>query len=55
MDTIVHLGDYWNEEGIRAHKEDVVGGLYPNRFLFRRAYGYLRAAKNYNNELEAYM
>ena len=55
MDTIVHLGDYWNEEGIRAHKEDVVGGLYTNRFLFRRAYGYLCAAKNYNNELEAYM
>lgn len=55
VDSIIHLGDYWNEEGIRVHKAEIVAAIARNGFLFRRAYGYLRAAKNYNDELEAYI
>jgi len=55
VDSIIHLGDYWNEEGIRANKAEIVAAIARNGFLFRRAYGYLRVAKGYNDELEAYI
>ncbi|MGI6357776.1 MAG: PRK06851 family protein [Bacillota bacterium] len=55
FDTIVHLGDYWDDAGIRENKDSVVALIRRNSFLFRRAYGYLRVAKEYNDQLQAYV
>ncbi|QUI21918.1 ATPase [Vallitalea pronyensis] len=45
VDEIIHLGDYWNEEGIRKNRKQI---LLVNKVvgkLFARAYRYLKAAK----------
>lgn len=55
VDTIIHLGDYWNEAGMRQNKQNVLDSTATVSMCFKRAYGYLRAAKNYNDELEAYI
>ncbi len=55
VDTIIHLGDYWNEAGIRKNKQAVLTTTETTSMCFRRAYGYMRAAKNYNDELEAHI
>lgn len=44
VDEIIHLGDYWNEEGLRANREYI---LKDNREVgrqFARGYRYLKAA-----------
>lgn len=44
VDEIIHLGDYWNEVGIRENREDVMKDNKTIGSLFTRAYRYLRAA-----------
>lgn len=41
---IIHLGDFWNEEGIRSNREAVLKENAEVGRLFKRAYRYLRAA-----------
>ncbi len=55
VDEIINLGDYWNETGIKSHRDEVlivnaeVGGL------FKRAYRYLAAAASvYSDNVEIY-
>ncbi len=46
VDEILHLGDYWDEEGIREKREEI---LLSNKLvgkLFSRAYKYLAASKH---------
>lgn len=44
VDEIIHLGDYWNETGIRANKEYIMKDNKEVGKLFARAYKYLSAA-----------
>ena len=54
IDEIIHLGDYWNELAIRANRESVLAMTKEIGRLFRKAYGYLRGAKNYQDEYISY-
>lgn len=50
VDSIIHLGDYWNEEGIRINKEPLMKNNARIKLMFSRAYNYLAAAgKMYDN------
>lgn len=44
VDEIIHLGDFWNEEGLKKGKENVIRISKEVGSLFSRAYGYLGAA-----------
>lgn len=44
VDEIINLGDFWNEEGIRKNKEDVLNANKEVGRTFRRVYRYLEAA-----------
>ncbi|WP_073166815.1 hypothetical protein [Desulfofundulus australicus] len=37
VDEIVHLGDHWNEEGLRAHKKEILALNQEIGRLFKRA------------------
>jgi DNA replication protein DnaC len=54
VDEIIHLGDHWNEAGIRTHKEKIIKTNKEISRLFRQAYGYLAHAKLLNDEIESY-
>lgn len=43
-DEIIHLGDYWNEEGMKKGRDNVIKLSREIGSLFSRAYGYLGAA-----------
>ncbi len=45
VDEIVNLGEYWDAEGIRQHREAVISTGEHVGKLFARAYRYLAAAK----------
>ena len=50
VDEIIHLGDYWDEEKIMKNKDLIIKDNTEVGRLFRRAYGYLAAAKSaYDN------
>ncbi|MDF2653787.1 MAG: hypothetical protein K0R19_261 [Bacillota bacterium] len=50
VDSIIHLGDYWDEEGIRKNREALIKNNERVRTIFGRAYNYLAAAgKMYDN------
>lgn len=44
VDTIIHLGDYWDEEGIRRNKNAVLAGNRKIHRYFSQCYNYLAAA-----------
>lgn len=45
VDEIIHLGDYWNEKGIRKNRKQILQVNTAVSKLFKRAYRYLAAAK----------
>ncbi|MGE5623873.1 MAG: PRK06851 family protein [Methanocella sp.] len=45
IDTIVHLGDFWDEAAMREEREAIVDATREVGRLFRRAYAFLAAAK----------
>ena len=50
VDSIIHLGDYWDEEGIRKNKEALISNNERIKSIFARVYNYLAAAgKMYDN------
>ncbi|SHJ78755.1 PRK06851 family protein [Paramaledivibacter caminithermalis] len=50
VDEIIHLGDYWDEDKMMKNKESIIKDNKEVGRLFRRAYGYLAAAKGaYDN------
>ena len=50
VDSIIHLGDYWDEEGIRKNRETLIRNNERIRSIYGRAYNYLAAAgKMYEN------
>ena len=50
VDSIIHLGDYWDEDGIRKNKEALISNNERIKTIFSRVYNYLAAAgKMYDN------
>ena len=50
VDEIIHLGDYWEEEKMMTNKEMIIKDNKEVGRMFKRAYGYLAAAKGtYDN------
>ena len=45
VDEIIHLGDYWDEEGIREYKNEIIEANDEVFKNFDRAYRFLKAAK----------
>jgi len=54
VDEIVHLGDYWNEAGLRSNKDRVLQLNREVGQLFARVYKYLAQAKLLSEEIESY-
>ncbi len=52
VDEIIHLGDYWDEKGIRCGKEMIIELNRDIGRNFRRAYRYLKTAKEIYDDLE---
>ena len=44
VDEIIHLGDYWDEEGMRRHRDEILKTNKQVGRLFTRAYKYIKAA-----------
>lgn len=44
VDEIIHLGDFWNEAGMREHRQEVLQVNSEVGRIFARAYRYLKAA-----------
>lgn len=53
VDEIIHLGDYWNEAGMRENRESIIECNKEVGRLFRRAYRYLDAAKKVDEDTAA--
>lgn len=50
VDSIIHLGDYWDEEGIRKNRDSLIRNNERIKNIFSRVYNYLAAAgKMYDN------
>ena len=54
VDEILHLGDHWNEEGLRKHKTQILACNKEVGRLFNRAYTYLSTANIFLNEVKFY-
>ncbi|SNT09374.1 hypothetical protein SAMN05446037_103916 [Anaerovirgula multivorans] len=52
IDTIVHLGDYWQEEGLRKNKDTVIESIDENSKIYKRVYKFLPAAKLIHDDIE---
>lgn len=44
VDEIIHLGDFWDEDGIRKNKDKIIKGNMEVKENFKRAYRYIKAA-----------
>ncbi len=45
VDEILNLGQFWDEEGIKGYKQEIINTNNENMRLFEKAYYYLKAAK----------
>ena len=54
VDTILHMGDYWNEKAMRKNREDIFCATFAYKRCFRRAYDYFKVASVYWHTLNAY-
>ncbi len=54
VDEIIHLGDYWDLDGMVRNKEPIMRLNREVGRLFRRAYGYLASANIYLRQIESY-
>lgn len=52
VDRIVNLGEFWNEEGIKANKEEIIDLNEECSEWYKIAYNYLNAAKSVFRSLE---
>ncbi|OIQ60302.1 hypothetical protein MOTE_07030 [Moorella thermoacetica] len=55
VDEIIHLGDFWDEALMRAHKDEILKANARVDRLFRIAYSALREAKVIRDEWESYI
>ncbi len=54
VDEILHLGDFWDEEKLRAQKQEIITGTRRVSRLFKIAYCQLAEAYVIKNELDGY-
>ncbi len=54
VDEIIHLGEFWNEAAMVAHREKIIRANREKARLYRRTYRYLAAAKLFLDEVEDY-
>lgn len=54
VDEIIHLGEFWDEAGMIAHRNDILKANREIRRLYRRAYRYLASSKLFIDEIEDY-
>lgn len=54
VDEIIHMGDFWDEAGMIAQREEILRLNRENARLYRRAYRYLASAKLFLDEVEDY-
>ena len=52
VDKIINLGEYWNEEGIAARKDEIIACSEETSMWYRICYNYLNAAKSVYRSLE---
>lgn len=50
VDEIIHLGDFWDEEGMRENRNDIEDAGREIALTFARAYRYLKAAKQFQDD-----
>ncbi len=50
VDEIIHLGDYWNEKGMRQAKEDILAANKEVGRLFKKGYSFLSALNSVVND-----
>lgn len=55
VDEIIHLGDFWDEKGMRANKEEILHSNARVGRNFRIAYSNLKEAKVIHDEWESYI
>jgi len=53
VDEIVHLGEYWDEEGIRRHRDEIAALSALSSQAYQRAYRYLAASRLVYEEVVA--
>lgn len=53
VDEILHLGDYWDEAGIRQHRQEIIDISAQVSRDFARAYRFLAAAKDVYDDIAA--
>jgi Mrp family chromosome partitioning ATPase len=53
VDEIIHLGDYWNENGVRNFRKEIMAVSRAMGHLFTRAYRFLKAAQAVYDDWEA--
>jgi hypothetical protein len=51
VDEIINLGECWNLVGIKAHRQQIIDINAEVKRQFRRAYGYISAAKNIMDDI----
>jgi hypothetical protein len=54
VDEIIHLGDHWNDAGLKSKKWEIIAINKEVGRLFSRAYGYLASAKIFLDQVESY-
>lgn len=52
IDTIIHLGDYWQEEGLKENRDTIVEAIDENSRIYKRVYKFLPAAKLIHDDIE---
>ena len=55
VDEIIHLGECWNEEGLRENREDIIEINREVKRLYRKTFFYLKMTKLLNDELGTYI
>jgi len=55
IDEIINLGEYWDEKGLRANRDEVIASRNRVSRLFKIAYSSLKEAKVIHDEWESYI
>ncbi|NLW17596.1 MAG: hypothetical protein GX033_08160 [Firmicutes bacterium] len=55
IESVVELSTYWDEAPLKEKRQEIRKAVFRKGFFFRRAYGYLRLAKQIADEQMAYI
>ncbi|MBS3873590.1 MAG: hypothetical protein KGZ92_01390 [Firmicutes bacterium] len=54
VDEIINLGEYWHTPSLRKHRDNITGITTEISRSFRKAYSFLRVARNYYDDYQSY-